>query len=278
MAALYDRDYDRYATLVIKEAVALHRQLALRIHPDKQEQSSLTAALKPRCGPAMTVLNNALDAVKEAFSRHLVPAITGLQAYFSLDDDSPAIVLRWDCNPDLEMEIAIAADDEGGVLDIWRVDGEVGLQTLAFDDFPFLFEMEQLEFTAAHIGVFGPQADFRGAESRLVLPTTEEVFECVENRQRCKQLEEEVRKLRSTIKERRDRGGPIGAKPEAPSHKRAWECWGDYVNNHNYGKKQRWSNIYTDGAAPPPPWRRSSASSWKPKSKSPWKTAWKKWR
>jgi hypothetical protein len=282
MHALYDSDYDRYASLVIKEAECLHKKLALKIHPDKQA-SPLTAALKPRCGPAMAVLNNALDAVREAFTRHVVPGVSGLQAYFALsgnDDDAPAmIVLRWDCSQDVETEIAISGDgdDDDDIIDIWRVGADVGIQTLSLDDYPHLFSMQQITFTASHIGLFGAQADFSGVEARLVLPTTEEVFECLESRQRCKELEEEVRKLRSTLKERRDRDGPIGAKPEASSHKRAWEKgWGDYGNNHNYGKKQRFGNDC--GATPP--WRRSSASAQSWAASSSWQSAWKsnQWR
>ena len=287
MHALYDSDYDRYASLVIKEAECLHKKLALKIHPDKQA-SPLTAALKPRCGPAMAVLNNALDAVREAFTMHIVPGVSGLQAYFALsgnDDDSPAmIVLRWDCSQDVETEIAISGDgdDDDDIIDIWRVGADVGIQTLSLDDYPHLFSMQQITFTASHIGLFGAQADFSGVEARLVLPTTEEVFECLESRQRCKELEEEVRKLRSTLKERRDHG-PIGAKPDAPSHKRAREeGWDDYGDKHNYGKKQRRSNDC--GATPP--WRRSWQSSWKsnqPSRKSSWKSkqwrcpSWKRW-
>ena len=284
MHALYDIDYDRYASLVIKEAESLHKKLALKIHPDKQA-SPLTAALKPRCGPAMAVLNNALDAVREAFTMHIVPGVSGLQAYFALDDDSPAmIVLRWDCSQDVETEIAISGDgDDDDIIEIWRVGADIGIQTLSFDDFPHLFKMKQIAFTASHIGLFGAQADFSGVEARLVLPTTEVVFECVENRQRCKQLEEEVHKLRSSLKERRDHG-PIGAKPDAPSHKRAREeGWDDYGNKHNYGKKQRCS--YNDCGATPP-WRRSWQSSWKAASSS-WKSScrsnqwrspsWKRW-
>ena len=90
----------------------------------------------------MAVLNNALDAVKEGFSKHRVPGITGLEAYFTLDDDSPAIVIRWESSENLDTEITIYAENDEDILDIWQVPSDVGIQSLSYDDYGQLFKMD----------------------------------------------------------------------------------------------------------------------------------------
>ena len=133
----------------------------------------------------MAVLNNALDAVKLGFTKHRVPGIAGLEAYFSLDDDSPAIVIRWESSELLETEITVFADDdEEDILDIWQVPSDVGIQSLSYDDYGQLFKMDQITFTVALIGLSGAQAENRGPESRLALPLTEEVCDCTDGVER----------------------------------------------------------------------------------------------
>ena len=233
MDAVYETDYDQYANLVIKEAERIHRKLGVRIHPDKQ--TSFFKTLKSRCGPAMAVLNNALDAVKLGFTKHRVPGMAGLEIYFSLDDDSPAIVIRWESSERLDTEIIVFADDdEEDILDIWQVPPDVGIKSLSYEEYGQLFKMDQITFTVAHIGLVGAQAENRGPESRIALPLTEEVFECVdgvERMQRTRWLEEQLRKLTAQQRGWRNQHGPIGAR----SKKRARDAW----SSSDYGHKRQ---------------------------------------
>ena len=263
MDALYDSDYDQYASLVIKEAEKNHRQLGVRIHPDKQ--TSFFASLKSRCGPAMAALNNALDAVKLGFTKHRVPGITGLEAYFSLDDDSPAIVVRWEGSERLETEITIFADDdEEDILDIWQVPCDVGIHVFPYEEHGQLFKMEAITFTVAHIGLFGAQAENRGPESRLTLPLTDEVYECidgVETRRRTEWLEDRLRKLLSA--QQRVWCNQHGSSGGRRGRKRKRNAW----NSSDYGrKKQRYRQH--NGSQ----WSRSSGWSWS--GSSSWHTSW----
>lgn len=239
LQGLFDTDYHRYAALVIKQAESSHRKLALQAHPDKQN-SSLTVMLRERCDAAMTLLNNSLDAVKHAFSRHIVPAADGVQAYFSLEDAVPDIVLRWDLAGAVETEIVVGDGEEDGV-EVVRAPLDVGIETFSYKDYPHMFKQDQIVFTVAHVGVFGAQADFKSAETRVVLPTTEDVFDFVdgiESAQQAKVLKEELRKLRFELHKRHQR--PIGAS-----------------GDDDTGYKRRRTSHYT----PTPPWRTGGKSS-----------------
>ena len=210
MDIAYANNYSHYAVLVIKQAESHHKALARQLHPDKQT-SPQTVELIPRCVATTALLNNSLDTVREAFTRHIVPGAGGVEALFSLgDDEGLAVVVCWDVSSTLDTEIAVLGETD--ILALVTVPWDVGAHAFSFHDYPSLFKQDKIVVTVAHLGVFGAQVGFKSEETRVVLPTTEEVFECADHIEKGKQaaaLKKQLRKLQADLRKRKH--GAIGA-------------------------------------------------------------------
>ena len=221
MEAHRETDYHAYAMLAIKVAEKRFREDALLLHPDKA--TGLATELRPRCEAAIKFLENARDAIKAAFTAHVVPSVEGVQVNFALSSRGlPKLIVSWEASATLEttVELLPGAAGEKGLLRTSPPEADTCI--FCFMDAPAHFKRADCELQVFHTGVDGPQADMDSSATRLVCPVPLSIHKSV----RRFEIKKEIGRLQQ---EKRKYETPIGAAPTA--------------------KRGR--------HAPTPPWRRS---------------------
>ena len=115
---------------------------------------------------------------------------------------------------DLFLRYAHSICTKMDILALVTVPWDVGAHAFSFHDYPSLFKQDKIVVAVSHMGVFGAQEGFKSAETRVVLPVTEDVFECVDHIEKGEQaeaLKAELRKLQADLRKRKRKHGAIGA-------------------------------------------------------------------
>ena len=206
MEAIRGKDYHAYAMLAIKVAEKRRREEAILLHPDKA--TGLAAPLRPRCEEAMKFLDNALDAIKAAFSAHVVPDVEDVKLHFTLSSRGlPKLIVSWEASATLEttVELLPGAAEEKGLLRC--VPPEEDTCVVCFMDAPAFFTRVDCELQVFHTGVDGPQADMDSSATRLICTVPESIRRSVQRYE----LKKEIARLQER---KRKQEAPIGAAPK----------------------------------------------------------------